>query len=496
MDKNYDVVVIGAGNAAFCAAHAAREQVPSVLVLEKAPPNRAGGNSFFTAGAFRTAYGDLENLRSVLPELTDEQAAQVDVPPYGEQHFLDDLRRLTEGRCDAELVGVLVRDSFDTIRWMHGKGLRWELLYKRQSFRVGDRYRFWGGIVIGTVGGGPGMMEQHTAAAQKSAIDIHYCSPVVELLLDSRGAIRGVVCATDAGRETIRTKAVILACGGFEANPRLRAMYLGPNWDLARVRGTACNSGEVLEMALAAGAQPFGHWTGCHAIAWDAGAPLTGDWKLTNRLSRQGYPFGIVVNRDARRFLDEGADFRNLTYAKYGAEILKQPSALAYQLFDARTQPLLSQEDYGAPGTSRVEAPTVREVAEKLGLSADALELTINEFNAAVGPGEFNPAIKDGKGTRGIKPPKSNWAQPLDQPPFVAYPVTCGITFTFGGLRVDVDGRILREDNLPIPGMFAAGELVGGLFYHNYPGGSGLMAGSVFGRRAGVAAGRLVRKDR
>jgi tricarballylate dehydrogenase len=493
MGERYDVVIVGAGNAAFCAAHAAREQALRVLVLEKAAPDKAGGNSYFTAGAFRTAYGTLETLRSVLPDLRDEEAARIDMSPYTEQDFLDDLRRLTQDRCDPELSAVLVRDSFPTVHWLHDKGLRWELLSRRQSFRVGERMRFWGGLVLGSAGGGIGLMEWHAAAAHAGEVEIRYRSPLVELVKDGRGAIRGVVCATESGRQRIDAGAVVLASGGFEADARLRAMYLGPNWDVARVRGTACNTGEVLHMALAVGAQAYGHWSGCHAIAWDAGAPPTGDWTLTNRLSRQSYPLGIVVNRQGRRFLDEGADFRNLTYARYGAEILKQPDGLAYQIFDARTLPLLGHEDYDAPGSTRVEADSIAELARKLGLDPCALERTIQELNAAVGPGDFNPAIKDGKRTNGIEPPKSNWAQPLDRPPFVAFPVTCGITFTFGGLRIDGDARVLDQSNCPIPGLFATGELVGGLFYHNYPGGSGLMAGAVFGRRAGAAAGRLVR---
>jgi tricarballylate dehydrogenase len=286
---------------------------------------------------------------------------------------------------------------------------------------------------------------------------------------------------------------VVLACGGFEADPRLRASYLGPNWDIARVRGTPYNTGDGLLMALAAGAQPCGHWSGCHAVFWDAAAPPSGDWELTNRLSRLSYPLGIIVNTEAQRFVDEGADFRNYTYARYGAEVLRQPGAIAYQLFDAQTAPLLREDEYHAPGATRVEADSVADLARRLGLDPPALEQTVRDFNAAVQPGAFNPAIKDGKRTAGITPPKSNWAVPLEQPPFVAYAVTCGITFTFGGVRIDEDGRVLDRADRPIGGLYAAGELVGGLFYHNYPGGSGLMAGSVFGRRAGVAAARTIR---
>lgn len=489
MKDAYDVIVVGAGNAAFCAAHAASEQNAKVLILEKAPASRAGGNSYFTAGAFRVAHDGLASLRPLLPELTDELAARVDLPPYTQKNFQDDLRRLTEGRCDPELAAILVGDSLDTIRWMQSKGIRWELLFSRQAHRVGERFQFWGGLSLGTVGGGPGMMAQHTEAALRAGVEIRYENAVIELLHDI-GGVNGVICETPNGHQELKAKAVVLAAGGFEADPRRRAQYLGPNWDVVRVRGTAFNTGEVLHLALALGAKSCGHWSGCHSIAWDANAPPTGDWKLTHRLSRQSYPIGIVVNREARRFLDEGADFRNLTYARYGAEILKQPGAIAYQIFDAQTTPLLGQEEYGAAGTTRVEADSIPELAKKLDLDAVALHRTISEFNAAAQPGDFNPGIKDGKRTVGLSPPKSNWALPLDRPPFLAFPVTCGITFTYGGLRVDSNARVLDEIDRHIPGLYAAGELVGGLFYHNYPGGSGLTAGSVFGRRAGTDAGR------
>jgi tricarballylate dehydrogenase len=335
------------------------------------------------------------------------------------------------------------------------------------------------------------MIAQHTAAALATGIEIRYDSPVVGLLRDAGGAVTGVIVDGPEGRAEIAARAVVLASGGFEADPQRRAMYLGPNWDVAKVRGTPYNTGEALQMALDAGAQPYGHWSGCHAIQWDAGAPPTGDREIAHLFSKQSYPIGIVVNRDAKRFLDEGADFRNYTYAKYGAEILKQPGAIAWQLFDAKTAPLLRHDEYTAPGVSRYEAATIRDLAARLGLNPDALDETVSTFNAAIQPGDFNPAIKDGVRTVGIAPPKSNWALPLDTPPFLAFAVTCGITFTFGGVKVDSDARALDRANRPILGLHAAGELVGGLFYGNYPGGSGLTSGAVFGRRAGTSAGQL-----
>jgi tricarballylate dehydrogenase len=307
---------------------------------------------------------------------------------------------------------------------------------------------------------------------------------VTGLLRDRRGAVRGV--SGPAG--DVHAPAVVMAAGGFEADPRLRAAHLGPNWDVAKVRGTPFNTGEALMAMLDAGAQAYGHWSGCHSIAWDAAAPPTGDRELTNRLSRQSYPVGIVVNRRGERFLDEGADFRNYTYARYGAEILRQPGAVAAQLFDAQSAPLLRPLEYEAPGASRVRAETIGELADGLGFDRAGLERTVRGFNAACDEGRFDPTVKDGKAARGIEPPKSNWALPLSEPPFLGFKVTCGITFTFGGVRVDDGARVLDRAGRPIAGLHAAGELVGGLFFHNYPGGSGLTAGAVVGRRAGASA--------
>ena len=496
MRERCHIVIAGAGNAAFSAAHAAAERGQRVLVLEKAPREWAGGNSYFTAGAFRTTYDGLEDLRPILEELSDEQAAATELPSYTPEDFVADMERVTEGRFNKELTTVLANDAADTIRWLHEKGLRYRLMYDRQSFEVNGKRRFWGGLVLGTVGGGKGLVQQHLAAAERSGIEIRYDSPVVGLLQESGGAVTGVVCKSPGGQEEIKAGAVVLASGGFESDPRMRAAYLGPQWDVAKVRGTPYNTGEVLHVALEAGAQAYGNWSGCHSIAWDAAAPPAGDRELTNLFSKQSYPLGIVVNGDARRFIDEGADFRNYTYAKYGAEILRQPGALAYQIFDAKVEPLLRQDEYTAPGVSRYEASTMRELGEKLGLNPEELRRTVEEFNAAVMPGKFDPSVKDGKHTKGIDPPKSNWAQPIDTPPFLGFAVTCGITFTFGGLRVDTDARVLDATGRPIGGLCAAGELVGGLFYHNYPGGSGLMAGAVFGRRAGHAAAAMAQTAR
>ena len=265
----------------------------------------------------------------------------------------------------------------------------------------------------------------------------------------------------------------------------MRERHLGPAWASAKVRGTQFDTGDGIRMALDIGAQPFGDWGGCHAVAWDLNAPPFGDRKIADLYQKHSYPFGIVVDVDGRRFVDEGADFRNYTYARYGREILTRPHGAAFQLFDARTTALL-RDEYRIPQVSKAESDTVTELAEMLGIDPEGLARTVREFNDAVQPGGFDPTALDGKRTLGVDPPKSNWALPIDTPPYVGYAVTCGITFTFGGLKIDAHARVLDPSDTPIPSLYAAGELVGGLFYDNYPGGSGLMAGAVFGRVAGA----------
>ena len=317
--------------------------------------------------------------------------------------------------------------------------------------------------------------------------EIRYRHRAVRLIQEPRGRISGVVAQGPDGFEEVLGPSVVLASGGFESNAEMRARYLGPGWELAKVRGIPYNIGDGIRMALDIGAQPYGHWSGCHAVAWDLNAPRFGDRTVTELYQKHSYPLGIIVNVEGKRFVDEGADFRNYTYAAYGKEVFHQPQGVAFQIFDDKVKHLL-RDEYRIPQATMAEASTIEELADKLDVSGDGLSRTVKEFNDAIGDGEFNPAVLDGKGTSGIEPPKSNWAQTIDTPPFLGYAVTCGITFTFGGLKVDARAQVQDCEDEPIPGLYAAGELVGGLFYHNYPGGAGLMAGAVFGKIAGESA--------
>jgi tricarballylate dehydrogenase len=481
--------VVGGGNAAMCAALSARESGARTLVLEKAPEAWRGGNGFFTAGGFRFAFKSFDELRSIVGDMSDEEAAAMEVDPYTEDAYYDDLMRVTEELADPDMALTLVRESQATMRWMRERGVRWIPMFGRQAYKVGGRFRFWGGLVLEAVGGGPGLIDMEYASAAKAGIDVRFEAKVLRLVADDRGRVTGVVVRTAAGTETMEARAVVLAAGGFEANPEMRTRYLGPNWDLARVRGTPFNTGDGIRMALDIGAQPWGHWSGCHAVQWDYNAPWHGDRKVGDNFQKHSYPLGIIVNNRGQRFVDEGADFRNYTYVKYGRAVIEQPRRAAFQIFDQKVIEMV-REEYRIREVTKAEDMTLEGLAKKLEIDVPGFVETVNRFNAAVQPGSFNPAVKDGKGTRGITPPKTNWAQPLDTPPYVGFAVTTGITFTFGGLRITGDGQVVDLEQRPIPGLFAAGELVGGLFYQNYPGGAGLMAGSVFGRIAGRSAAR------
>ena len=488
--QQFDVVVIGGGNAAFCAALSARETVQRVLVLERSPEDEAGGNSRFTAGLMRVAYNGVEDLKRPIPDLSPEEIERTDFGTYTEDQFLDDMARVTEYRCDPDLTEILVKKSLDTVAWMRSKGVRFTAAWGRQAFNINGRFKFWGGLTVEAVGGGPGLVENLTNAAKKYGIEVWYEARATSLIADDDG-VKGVKVKYKGKTTEVFAKSVVLAGGGFQANPEMRARYLGPGWELAKVRGTRFNTGDVLKMAMDIGAAPTGNWSGCHAVAWERNAPEFGDLAVGDQFQKHSYPWGVYINAEGKRFVDEGADFRNYTYAKYGRVILNQPGQFAWQIFDAKMKPQL-RDEYKIKQVTKVTANTLEELVKKLDdVNAEVALKELQDYNKAVQTDvPFNPNVKDGRGTKGLAIPKSNWANTLDTAPFEAYAVTCGITFTFGGLRITTDAQVLSTDGVPIPGLYAAGELVGGIFYFNYPGGTGLTNGAVFGKIAGASAAK------
>ena len=493
MTQNYDVIVVGKGNAALCAALSAQEQGARVAMLEAAPEAESGGNSRFAGGVMRFAYASVDDLKKVT-DLTDEEISSSDFGTNTREEFFDDMFRLTRYRTDPDLCETLVDNSLAAMIWLRSKGARFVPNFGRQSGMVNGKRKFFGRMPIEANGGGPGLVENLTKAAVNNGIDIRYETRVVGLLYDGE-TVSGVKAKRHGKVTELRAKSVVLGCGGFEANPEWRARYLGPGWELAKVRGSRFNVGDGLRMALDIGACPYGNWSGCHATGWDRYAPEFGDLNIGDQFQKHSYIFGLLINAEGKRFVDEGLDFHSFTYAKYGAEVLRQTGQFAWQVFDNKVKPILRPE-YRVKQVTKVSANTLEELAQKLeGVDPEAFLKTAREFNAAVRTDvPFDHLVKDGRGTQGIEPPKSNWANPLDTPPFEAYATTCGITFTFGGLRIDREsGQVLDLNMNKINGLYACGEMVGGLFYFNYASGTGLVSGAVFGRIAGAGAAKAAK---
>jgi tricarballylate dehydrogenase len=489
--NTFDVAVIGGGNAALCAALSAHESGARVVVIERAPEENRGGSSSFTGGAFRIAYKGNDDLKTLMPDLSQDELDNSDFGTYTEDQFYSEVVAMSGYRADADVLDTVVSQSFPTMMWMRGHGVRFMPIYGRQSFKVDGKNKFWGGLTVEVSGGGLGLMQTLYARAEKLGLDLRYGTRAHGL--ERNGDAWTITLDEDGKTSTLQARSVVLATGGFHANVQWRAQYLGPNWDLAKVRGSRFNTGDGINMALGAGAIAHGNWTGCHAVFYDLNAPPFGDINLLNQ-QKNYFNLGIVVNADGQRFVDEGLDFRNYTYSRMGARVLAQPGAVAWQVFDAKTVNLLPDE-YRVKHATRLQADTLEELAVKMeGINQRAFLQTVSEFNDAVDKDvPFNPAVKDGRGTRGLAIPKSNWAHPLDTGPFVAYAVTCGITCTYAGVKVNTNGQVLDNNDRPLPGVYAAGEMVGGLYYVKYAGGVGLTAGSVLGRISGAHAAEHAR---
>ncbi|KAF6802087.1 fumarate reductase flavoprotein subunit [Colletotrichum musicola] len=458
------VLVVGSGNAGFSAAVSAAEtkvgdRKPTILLIDKCPEDWVGGNSYFTAGAYRTAHDGLADVLPLVNNVSAEQAAKIDLAPYTTEDFQKDMDNVCMGRSDQDLARVLISDSRTTIQRLKENGIRFQLSFNRQAYEVDGRIKFCGGLCLKTDNGGKGLIEEHIAAAQKSCVLMSWNTGLtrVQRQTTNSGHRYSATVLVDGQESTISAKSIIFAAGGFESNPKLRSQHLGPGWDMAM----------------------------------DANAdPSIGDRDASNEYTKSGYPLGLMLNVEGNRFVDEGIAMRNYTYAKFGRAILQQP--------DHEYRPERLNEN-------RFTADTIEDLADVLSKNGlrdrDGFVLALNEYNEAVyafqrenSSAKWDPSILDGVSTQSkTKKPalaKSNWALPMEQGPFLAVKVTCGVTFTFGGLKVDPETAALisATTRRTIPGLFCVGEMMGGLFYENHPGGSGLTSGAVFGRRAGRAA--------
>jgi tricarballylate dehydrogenase len=484
---DYDVIVIGAGNAALSAAVSAKENgADKVLVLEKAPRAMRGGNTHWSGGVLRFAFDDPQEIAPLLPGVeNDYEDFFAGVAPYPKDRYLADLQRVTSGRTDAELSNILVSNSKDTVFWMNRNGVKMEPALGVAGVKRGNVVVWPPGLIVRAAHEGVGLSASWFATAERVGVEIRYASAAIELIVDRRGRIVGVKVRDNDGIQEVTGKAIVLGCGGFEANVQMRTQHIGPLVGAAKVRGTPHNQGDGLRMALAIGALPWGQWSGCHAT------PISADWgefaprALTDRSNRLSYLYGVMLNRQGVRFVDEGEDTNFYTYAKFGRAILAQPGAKAWQIFDQKVIHLLEPRY----ATSKpLTADTLEELVEQLDIDDKAQAVkTLHAYNAAARNADegFDPSRKDGVSTSGLTPEKTNWGIRLDAPPFHAYSATGGITFTFGGVKVNENTQVMGTDWRPLKGLYACGEMIGGLFYDNYPAGTGLVSGATFGRIAG-----------
>jgi tricarballylate dehydrogenase len=462
LNQKFDVLVIGGGNAALCAAISARRAGASVLVLEGAPKFYRGGNTRHT-----------RNMRCAHDAATD-----ILTGPYTEEEFWDDLLRLTGGQTDEELAKFMIAESKDILNWIVEQGVRWQPSLGG-TLSLGRTNSFF-------LGGGRAMLNALYLTAEELGVEIVYDAEVIDLRIEDGMFLSARLKQPIAGAAEVRASALVAAAGGFEANIEWLKQYWGDAADNFLIRGTPYNRGSILKMLLDKGVQDIGDPTQCHAVAIDARAPKFDGGIITRHDS---VVFGIVVNKHAQRFYDEGEDIWPKRYAIWGRLVAAQPDQIAYIIFDSTVvtsfMPTLFPPIAGA---------SIAELAGKLELDPAALEKTITEFNAAVQPGTFDHTILDDCRTAGITPSKTHWARKIETPPYLAYPVRPGITFTYLGTRVNKQARMVMKDGTPSANMFAAGEIMAGnVLGKGYAAGIGMTIGSVFGRVAGREAAKNAR---
>jgi tricarballylate dehydrogenase len=456
LTQPFDVLVIGGGNAGLCAAITARRAGARVLLLEGAAKDFRAGNSRHT-----------RDIRYMHRAATDYVTG-----PYTEEEFWKDLLQVTGSETNERLARLTIQSSEELGDWMPANGVRWQKPL-RGTLHLTRTNLFM-------LGGGKAMMNAYYETASRLGVEIAYETEVHELKIRDG---KFLSAKRDGASQPIEAKAIVVAAGGFEANISWLKEYWGDAADNFIIRGTRHNQGKMLKQLLDHGAKPVGDPRGCHAVALDARAPKF-DGGIVTRLD--SVPFGIVVNREVKRFYDEGEDFWPKRYAIWGGLIARQPDQIAYSIVDAKALPHFMPSVFPP-----VEAGSIADLAAKLDLDPPALASAVKQFNAAVRPGVFDPGSLDDCRTEGLDPPKSHWARPIDVPPFYGYPLRPGITFTYLGVAVDEQARVIMRDDRPANNIFAAGEVMAGnILTKGYLAGFGLTIGSVFGRIAGREAAR------
>jgi tricarballylate dehydrogenase len=458
LEQIYDVLVIGGGNAALCAAMTARESGATVLLLEIAPREFRGGNSRHT-----------RNLRYM-----HESANEHLTGPYLEDEFWEDLYHVTEGQTNEKLARLTIRKSDNVGVWMAKQGCMFQPAM-RGTLHLARTNGFF-------LGGGKALVNAYYSTAYKLGIKILYDAEVLDLEIQN-GRFTSAVFTTGNTSHRVRARSVVVASGGFQANIKWLKESWGEAADNFIIRGTPYNKGRLLRVLLDQGAKPVGDPRQCHAVAIDARAPKF-DGGIVTRLDC--VPFSIVVNKHARRFYDEGEDFWPKRYAIWGRLVAGQPDQIAYSIIDSKSIDLFMPSVFPP-----FQADSITEMATKLALDPTELSRTVERFNQATRPGKFDPAALDGCMTDGLDPPKSNWARPLDTPPYYGYPLRPGITFTYLGVTVNEKAQVVMQDDQPATNIFAAGEIMAGnILGKGYMAGFGMTIGTVFGRIAGEEAVR------
>jgi len=455
--ETYDIVIVGCGMAGLAAALRTTDEGASVVVLEKSPEKHRGGHTRFTE-SFRIPTADID------------LDAEFNVEDYTSSDFYSDIMNVTNYRADPDLTDRVANDSAETFEWLTAFGIDWEYQAPHPGYTAG---RVWLD--------GEEFIDELVAVLEDRDATIRYKAEAHDIVRNDEGRVTGVEARVDGKLTRFEGDSVILAAGDYGSSKEKRTRYYGPGYGNMKVRGSRYNTGEAVEATMDAGAKSDGEWGDAHMAIIDAGSP-----DVEGGITRiDGYQYGVMINHEGERFVDEGEDARAHTYAKFGQRIFEQPYHEAFIIVDQTVV-----DDIAHMGPSRaITGDTIEKLAQRLGIeNVNQTVETIKDYNAACDPDEYRPNVLDGNEAIGIEPPKSNWAIPLENPPYTGYPVTGGMTFGFGGVAITPDAEVLNTRDEPIPGLFAAGNATGGLFYNNYPGGTGLTNAAVFGKIAAESA--------